>query len=134
MKTKHFISFIVLGLLIIISSAVLASKIMARETTGAADIQYPVRELNNCQNEKACKAYCDEPENINACVDFAEKNNLMSQEEIELAKKFMAAGSKGPGGCRGKNECETYCNDISHIDECVAFGEKTNLIPPQELE
>ena len=72
MKIKHLISFIVLGLLIA-GSAVLANKILAQETTGAANIQYPVEELNNCQNETACKAYCDKPENIKACVSFAEK-------------------------------------------------------------
>jgi hypothetical protein len=71
---------------------------------------------------------------MNVCIDFAEKNNLMSPEELEMAKKFMAAGGKGPGGCRGKDECETYCNNIEHIDECISFGEENNLIPPKELE
>ena len=132
MKTKHLVSFIILGFLII-GSAVLAGKILAQETTEAVDIQYPVKELNNCQNETACRAYCDKPENIKACVNFAEKNNLMPPEEIEMAKKFMAAGAKGPGDCNGKDSCEEYCNDISRIDECVAFAEKNNLMPEEEL-
>ena len=54
MKTKHLVSFIILGFLII-GSAVLAGKILAQETTEAVDIQYPVKELNNCQNETACR-------------------------------------------------------------------------------
>lgn len=57
----------------------------------------------------------------------------MSKGEIEVAKKFSTAGNKGPGGCTSKDSCETYCNDISHIDECVSFAEKNNLMPPDEL-
>ncbi len=123
MKTKYLISSVIL-----ISSFIIIGSVIA------ADIQYPVEELGNCQNEAACKSYCDQPENMEACLNFAEKNNLMSREEIEMAKKFMAAGSKGPGDCRGKDECETYCNNIEHIDECISFGEENNLIPPEELK
>lgn len=97
------------------------------------DIQYPVKELGNCATEEACKTYCDKSENIEVCISFAEKNNLMSQEELGRAKKFIAAGAEGPGGCTGKDSCEEYCNDISHIDECIAFAEANNLIPPDEL-
>ena len=125
-----FLEFTILIFGIIISG-VLLGNVLAQT---APDIQYPVEELGNCKDETACKSYCDEPENIRACVSFAEKNNLMSGEEIKQAKKFIAVGAKGPGGCRGKDSCEEYCNDISHIDECISFAEKNNLIPPQELE
>ncbi len=129
MNTKYFISFIILGSGIIISG-VLLSNVLAQT---ASDIQYPVKELGNCQNEAACRTYCDKPENIKACVNFAEKNNLMSQEELQQAKKFVAAGTKGPGGCTGKDNCEEYCNDISHMDECISFAEKNNLMSTSEL-
>ena len=98
-----------------------------------SDIQYPVPQLGNCKNETDCRNYCDKPENIPACLNFAEQNNLMSKEEIEMAKKFVAAGSEGPGGCTGKDSCEVYCNDISNIDECVSFAEENDLMPPDEL-
>ncbi|OGD41903.1 hypothetical protein A3I82_01670 [Candidatus Azambacteria bacterium RIFCSPLOWO2_02_FULL_42_10] len=122
MKIKYFIGFFVISLAIIASVA------------WAQDVQFPVKELGDCQNQSACKSYCDKPENIEACVSFAEKNGLMPKEEIEAAKKFIAAGSKGPGGCSGRDECENFCNDITHIDECIAFGEKNNLMPPEELK
>ena len=124
MKIKYFIGFV----FVVISLALMGS------IAWAQDIQFPVKELGNCQDKSSCKSYCDKPENAKACVNFAEKNNLMSKEEVETAKKFIAAGNKGPGGCSGKNECETYCNNIDHIDECVAFGEKNNLMPPEELK
>lgn len=122
MKTKYFISFIIL-----ISSFIITGSVIA------ADIQYPVKELGNCKDEAACKTYCDKPANMEACINFAEKNNLMSSEEIETAKKFIAAGNKGPGGCENKDACEEYCNDMNHIDKCIAFAEENNLIPPEEL-
>ena len=122
MKIKYLVGFIVISLA------------LAGSAVWAQSIQYPVKELGDCENETACKSYCDKSENIESCVNFAEKNNLMSKEEIGLAKKFMAVGGKGPGGCSGKDECEAYCNNIDHIDECISFGEENNLIPPEELE
>ncbi len=122
MKIKYLISFIVITLALIGSVA------------WAQNIQYPVKELGDCKDESACKSYCDNSENTKSCVNFAEKNNLMSKEEIALAKKFMAVGNKGPGGCNGKDECNNFCNDIAHINECVAFAEKNNLMSSGELE
>ena len=109
------------------------SFIVVRALADVSDIQYPVPQLGNCKSETDCRSYCDKPGNTAACLDFAEQNNLMSKEEIKMAKKFAAAGNKGPGGCTGKDSCETYCNDISHIEECISFAEKNNLIPPDEL-
>lgn len=99
----------------------------------AADIQYPVKELGNCQDEADCKLYCDKSENVESCLSFAKKNNLMSEQEINIAEKFIAAQDSAPGGCQTKDACETYCNDISHIDECISFAEKNNLLTTQEL-
>ncbi|MBU2082010.1 hypothetical protein KKH14_01130 [Patescibacteria group bacterium] len=122
MKIKYLIGFIVIGLTLI-GSVVLAQ-----------NIQFPIEELGNCEDKSACKSYCDKSENTEACVAFAEKNNLMSKEKIGLARKFMAMESKGPGGCNGRDECNNFCNNIANIDECVAFSEKNNLMPPGELE
>ncbi len=124
MKIKYFIGFVVVSLALIGSLA----------WAQAQNIQYPIKELGSCENKSACKSYCDKSENTEACVNFAEKNNLMSKEEVEMSKKFMAAGSKGPGGCAGKDECNNFCNNVANIDECVAYAEKNNLMSPGELE
>ncbi len=99
-----------------------------------ADINYPVEELGGCKDKQGCKAYCGNPENSEVCFSFAEKNNLMSDQEVKIARKFVKGEIKGPGGCKDKDSCEEYCNDISKIDECIFFAEKNNLIPPEELE
>tara|TARA_Y100000034_G_scaffold117927_1_gene158037 strand:+ start:1084 stop:2592 length:1509 start_codon:yes stop_codon:yes gene_type:complete len=98
------------------------------------DITYPIAELDNCGSESECLAYCDEPGNLGQCLDFAEAHSLMTPGEIEHARVFQSIGAIGPGGCTGQEECEIYCDDIAHIDECIAFGEEHGLIPPGELE
>ncbi|MEK7478190.1 MAG: hypothetical protein AAB645_02380 [Patescibacteria group bacterium] len=100
---------------------------------GNADIQYPVAELGNCSDKSACKTYCDSSAHAEACLAFAEKNNLMSQSELKMARKMSAGEISGPGGCTSQGECEAYCDSMSNIEECVAFAEKNNLMPASEL-
>lgn len=108
------------------------SKALAQEGS-AVNIQFPVAELGNCGSEGECKTYCDDPANITACAAFAEANGLMSREEAATARKFSQGNFEGPGGCTSKESCESYCDDIAHINVCVAFAEANNIIPPQEL-
>ena len=96
------------------------------------DIVFPVAELGNCRSEKECKTFCDSPDNFEKCIAFAEKYSLMSDEEIETAKKF--GGKSGPGSCRSQEACEIYCEDTDNIEECLSFAEKNNIIPAEELK
>jgi len=97
-------------------------------------VSYPVVELSNCADKSACKVYCDKSENIDACLSFAQKNNLMSSDEINTAKNFKKTGMIGPGGCKGKDECKVYCNGPDHMDECISFAEKNGLMSGKKLE
>lgn len=125
-----FLSAGILGVGLLASVAIIANGAFAQTTP---DVTFPVAELGNCEDTDACKAYCDDADHLNACLAFAERNNLMSEDEIHTAKKFIEAGGKGPGGCAGKDACRNYCDDIGHIDECIAFAEKTGIVPPEEL-
>ena len=97
-------------------------------------ISYPIAELDNCANKAACKTYCDKSENMDACLSFAQKNNLMSGEEVKVAKNFKKTGMIGPGGCKGKVECKEYCNGPDHMDDCISFAEKNGLMSGKKLE
>lgn len=129
MKNK-FLIFLAIGIFTA-GAAFFAGKTLA-QNEGLANVQYPVKELNNCKSEADCKAFCNKPANLEKCMSFAKENNLMSQDEINNAKKFVAADD-APGGCTTKDSCEEYCNNMSHIDECIAFAEKNNLMSGQEL-
>jgi len=96
------------------------------------NITYPVPELGNCKDKAECQIFCDKDENIALCVNFAEKHNLLSKEEIARAKKFVDI-YPGPGGCQTEEECEAYCDRWENIEECVSFAEAHNLISPEEL-
>ena len=114
------------------SSLLLGYSLLANATS-KDDIVFPVAELNGCANERECRAYCDEPANITACIAFAEKHNLMSREEVEKATKFAHLGT-GPGGCDSRESCEVYCSDVANIEVCVKFAEENDLIPHKEVE
>jgi len=83
---------------------------------------------------RECEAYCEAPGRERECLDFAIEHGLIPSEEAERAKKHLqATANGGPGGCRGR-ECEAYCNDQSHREECFEFAKQNGLIPPEELE
>ncbi|MDO8558883.1 MAG: hypothetical protein Q7R84_00980 [bacterium] len=132
MKIKHFLNFLIISFAAV-GIFIFTNNVFGQEASSEEGIQYPVQELGNCENKDACKFYCDDSKNLRACVDFAEENNLMSEEEVEMANNFIKAGGNGPGGCGTKDSCEKYCDNMDHLDECVSFAEENNLMPPQEL-
>ena len=112
-----------------------SSFVLAQSADAEKNIQFPVAELNNCNSKEECKAYCDNPENMSACVAFAEKHGLMSKKEVERARKFEVLEQRdGPGGCTDHKSCEAYCSDVNNIDECVAFAEEHGLMDEKELD
>ncbi len=128
------IPFKLLLIILMVGVGLATAYFVFAEVSTGPKITYPVVELNNCKSETECRAYCDKPDNISVCADFAKKNGLMSEEEANRAKQFKdVAQIAGPGGCKGQDQCETYCGDQSHIDECVSFAEKHNLMSPDDL-
>lgn len=117
----------------IITAALFISYFLVAQALTEADVVFPIAELGNCQDKDECKIYCDESENLDACINFAERYNLMPTEEIRQARKFGQIGV-GPGGCTDKNSCDTYCNDITHMDECISFAEAHGLMSREELK
>jgi len=129
MKRSHIV--LLIGCLVV--APIIFYTTVFAQSSGLTNVHYPIKELGNCVDESACKAYCDKADHTNACLDYAKNNNLMSSEEVRVAEKFLAADGM-PGGCTTKESCDEYCNNISHIDECVAFAEKNGLLSPKELE
>lgn len=95
------------------------------------NIAFPIAELGNCTDKDNCKRYCENGDNMAACLDFARKNGLMEESEIRAVETMIRGG--GPGGCASRASCEAYCDNMENIDVCVAFAEKNNMIPQTEL-
>lgn len=98
-------------------------------------VTYPITELGNCESQEACFAYCNFSENYDACMAFAEAKELLSQEEIQEYREVqeVVAQGGGPGGCTSEFECESYCGDLTHIDECLSFAQEHGLMSEDEL-
>lgn len=89
-----------------------------------------------CKTEAECRVYCEEPANMESCLEFAENHNLIPSDELKEAKKVAKAlrsGVKLPGGCRNKQACESYCSQPNHSEECLAFAEQSGILPKEEI-
>ncbi|MBI2430604.1 MAG: hypothetical protein HYV39_01150 [Candidatus Levybacteria bacterium] len=98
-------------------------------------LTFTIDELGNCQMGTDCRNFCNRDENITKCIDFADKYDLLATSNLELAQKFnKAVGSGGgPGGCRSLEQCERYCDDSNHTNECLDYVGKKELLPTDEL-
>ena len=75
---------------------------------------------------------CDNPPNdevMDKCINFALEAGLIPEEEVEMIKK---TGGRGPGGCRGKEQCEAYCEE--NQESCFAFAEEHDLLREEDKE
>ncbi len=135
LRSHNFLSI----LLSIFLAALFVVMALSVSATSKDDIVYPIAELGGCKNEKACRAYCDERGDVSiikACIAFAKKHNLLPAEVIARGERFIGAigdADGGPGGCVNEETCTQYCENIAHIQECVAFAEKFGALSPDEL-
>jgi len=110
------------------NEAVLAKKAIVKIKAG----QTP----GGCDSKESCQSFCQNSiTDLNSCIAFADEIGV-PEEEIAQAKKIAQALQKGanlPGECTGKASCESYCQDSSHIDECLAFAEAAQLLPGDEI-
>ena len=68
---------------------------------------------------------------------FAEKSGLVPAEalkEMQSIQSVLKAGGQLPGGCKNKNDCQSYCSASAHMEECIGFAEKSDLIQGKDLE
>src|SRR3989344_4111770 len=93
----------------------------------------------------ACRQYCNSKEHFAECRAFAEKNGLIPprgerpqgpaiDKDKEDAVEKLVEREGGPGGCTSKAACKTYCEDGTHVDECLAFAEKNGMMSPDERQ
>ncbi|MBI2068658.1 MAG: hypothetical protein HYT67_00925 [Candidatus Yanofskybacteria bacterium] len=90
-----------------------------------------------CGNLRECQNYCSLQANYNECAEFADKLGLeVEPPEDPDADDILNAIKKGetPGGCKDEISCRAYCENLDHIQECLAFVEKFNLATSDELK
>lgn len=92
-----------------------------------------------CQTSSGCNldSYCEERAHLSQCLDFAENNNFISQQDLAEARrveKAFKSNAPTPGGCEGKNDCLNYCADLSHTSECLRFAQAAGIVTAKEAE
>lgn len=104
----------------------------AKKVAGA--LKQGAKTPGGCKGKQQCDAYCQEPAHMEVCLDFAEKTGMISQEELQQARKMLPLMQRGemPGNCRNKEQCESYCQEESHFEECVIFSEKAGMMSKEE--
>lgn len=104
-----------------------------------------------CTSKDACEKYCSDFAHAQECFEFAQKAGITQVQggvpgkaEGRFAggippgqfQKFLEAIKNGqtPGGCKSKEECETYCKDPAHREECLSFAEKAGFVSHDQAE
>ncbi len=107
----------------------------AHQLTKADVLSFTISDLGNCQIGSDCRNFCNRPENATQCINFADTYDLLSVSNIEISRAFTAAiGSGGtPGSCRTLEECDHYCDDSTHTNECLDYVGKKKLVAEEEV-
>ncbi len=95
-----------------------------------------------CDSKESCEKYCGDFSHAEECSQFAQKAGLAQRQGGEGSvppsqfQKFLEIIKRGetPGGCKSKDECEVYCKDPAHRDECLTFAEKAGFIQHDQAE
>src|SRR3989344_8328547 len=87
-----------------------------------------------CKGKEKCDAFCQQENNFDVCLEFGHENGIMNEEEYAMAKKMgpkmMSQG--GPGGCKGKQECEAFCSNPANGEECMKFAVESGMMSEDE--
>ncbi|MFH1402532.1 MAG: hypothetical protein ABIG87_02835 [Patescibacteria group bacterium] len=86
-----------------------------------------------CKTLKGCDAYCGGFGHGEECFNFALKNNLLPENEIEMVKK-MSSLKSGPGGCMNDKECDEFCSKSENQEMCMNFMKDNKLITDEEIK
>lgn len=92
-----------------------------------------LRKVNNllpCESKTECLDYCSKSENLDQCLDFAQKTGILSRDTALLIKRTRGIG---PGECQNKEECKEYCGKEENVDECLAFAKNYGFMSQEQV-
>ena len=124
----------------VVSFLAVTSSVIAEIT----QITYPIPELENCDSQKECSDFCNNPENHMTCVSWAESAGIFDDREAKRMKDINqmqehADGKNvdpiyGPGGCTTPSECDSYCSVLENLDECMQHSVDNGYISSEEAD
>jgi len=87
-------------------------------------VTYPIEELGGCEDRVACREYCSQDENREACIDFATDHGFLGKNRAARIKEKLTV--EVPGVCEGI-ECKEACRLDENKDACLEVAEQRNL-------
>ncbi len=108
----------------------------------------------DCTSKESCQTYCGDFSHAQECFAFAKNAGIAqihneskdnggrgasSQDNgptPEQMQKFLdlAKTGKTPGGCKTKDECESYCSQDAHQDECLTFALNAGILTQDQAD
>lgn len=92
-------------------------------------LTFPIPELGNCGSVQECKTYCDQPQNRQACFNFAYEKGLVGGEKAAEKLSGLTFPIAELGNCGSLAECEVYCNQPDHHQACNAYAKAHGFEP-----
>lgn len=132
---RYLLPILIIAVSAIISYAIIAqaqTDSTSNEVTAEAEargITFPVAELGNCGSKSECRDYCNQPQNMDACIKFAQAKGLMNKGEAERGLKYQKRilSGKTPGGCNSPESCKVVCSNISNLEACIKLADEEGL-------
>jgi hypothetical protein len=88
-----------------------------------------------CQSEEECKAFCENPNNMEECMKFAVMLGEMTQEEYDRnVHRIRVMAEGGPGGCKTQEECDVICRKQEYGDQCLDFAVRLGDMTQEEVD
>src|SRR3989344_3332518 len=90
-----------------------------------------------CKDEASCRNYCENMDNLEECVNFVDKFDLATPDELKEMRKIAdikKAGVPFPGNCKTKESCLNYCDNSANAAVCIEFAQKAGFIPKEDTE
>lgn len=156
---KTIVTALALGALVTAGAALAQTNDTGSTTpphlTAPLSVVFPIAELGGCTSKDACRVYCDDPANHDACFAYAQTHGLMHKDEVDRARAYLQAHpivrkivqsvasstvdailatQGGPGGCTTRDACKTFCNDAANSAVCLQFAKDHKLMSVQEIE
>lgn len=96
-------------------------------------INFPIEELGNCQDLDACKSYCDDNANKDACISYAQEKGFY-QEPQQMENSAFAKSDEEilklanvELGCDSYDSCMKFCDQEGNWSRCEEFAYKHGL-------
>ncbi|MFW6143762.1 MAG: hypothetical protein ACOC4Z_02510 [Patescibacteria group bacterium] len=96
------------------------------------NIEFPIKELDNCASLEECKELCYDPSNYEACTQLAKNHSIATIKNSN--KGYLLENVRFPipelGSCSSLKDCRDFCNDPQNRDKCLQFVENYKTAGP----